>query len=196
MGTQWEWTTGPHGCENGAIKLPNNQDNYLIYDNSDGSLSYGPSMSFFIYLYHTTTYNSILEYGAPGHVYPNVLLHFNTFWGYINGLYFGLANGTPNPWYGVNNINYPNRWNHVGFTYDAETRRFKFWVNGVNVNPYKTITTLGSDAQGEEVTIGLRRGYADIGGSVSCAAFFDHALSEPDIQDLMEKCKCLECEKK
>ena len=106
--------------------MAGNYDSYIEIDNTDGKLSYGPSISFFIWLYHTKNYCPILEYGEPGHTHPDGALHFHTYWSNIKGLYFGLSEGSvPNPWYGVNNIINENTWNHVGFTFDDATKVFK-----------------------------------------------------------------------
>ena len=113
------------GCDNDAIQLEGNQNSYLQIDNNDKKLSYGPSMSFFVNLYHNKTYCPILEYGPPGHIHPVVHLHFHTYWSNINGLYFNLGDGSVNnPWFSVNNVINPNVWNHVGFTYDHSTKIF------------------------------------------------------------------------
>ena len=119
------------GCQNGAIALSGSSSvySYMKINNNDKKLSYGPSMSFFINMYHNRTYCSILEYGTPGHVHPSVDLHFNTYWRDINDLYFGLAAGNPlvpNPWFGTSGgFVPPNEWHHVGFTYDSATAEFK-----------------------------------------------------------------------
>jgi len=192
-----QFADGPLGCPKGAVALAGDESSYLFINNTDKKLTYGPksSMSFFVYLNHNKTYNPILEYGFPGRVHPDVHLHFHTYWHNINGLYFNLGDGSVrNPWIGVGNVITPNTWSHVGFTYNDGPHMFKMWVNGTAVTQQLIPQGLGTNTLAAEVLLGVRRGYAALGGKLSCAAFFEKELGEREVEDLMRQCQELECE--
>ena len=74
------------------------------------------------------------------------------------------------------------QWNHFALTIDSDSKVFKLYINGKNVDTYTSLTTI--TPQGTYFQMGARMGFADMDGYLDEFRMFKRTLTDEEVKSL------------